>query len=114
MFVQANVEKVVFLGPKRGLELWLSDELGLLNSLPRLSPSNAFARHHFWVGLPSTPSSLPSHASPLTFSETWMVLGDLEEGQRYELRLCWSATVSTDSQSCIGAMSNGNYLANIP
>lgn len=83
----ANVEKTIFLGP---------EPVNIPNQQPSLSTLNIDTL---------TPDdnnwSLRTHveASFLTedFSRgtsSWFILDNLTEGQRYEVRICWLATVS--------------------
>jgi hypothetical protein len=82
----ANVEKTIFVAPAPnpippedpGL-----DDLGL----ERLSPSNYIVRTMLNV-------SFPTDDAPRG-TESWFYLEDLHPGKRYEVRVCWLATVST-------------------
>jgi hypothetical protein len=84
--VTANVEKTVFLGP-RAVTLPnvrpSLDDLGLHT----LSPVHKILPTQLHVQFPatSTPRGL----------ESWYLLWNLEEGRRYEVRVCWPATVSS-------------------
>ena len=82
--VAANVEKVVFLGPPSTI---IPDEQPNLDQLDllHLSPSNFSIRTHVLA-------TFPTPASPRG-QETWLLLDGLEEGRRYEVRICWIATV---------------------
>lgn len=82
--VNANVEKTIFLGPSAV-------------TLPDVPPT----LHHLNLHVISTRESIlptqlpvlfPSHAQPHGL-ESWYLLSDLEEGRRYEVRICWPATV---------------------
>lgn len=82
--VQANVEKTVFLAPPRTKvpsEEPDLDDLGL----ERLSPLNHVARTHL-------NASFPTDDAPLG-TDSWFFLENLNPGQRYEVRVCWLATV---------------------
>lgn len=83
--VNANVEKTIFLGPspvtlsnvRPGL-----DDLGL----HYLSPSSTI--------LPiRVPVQFPTESLPRGL-ESWYLLRGLQDGRRYEVRICWPATVS--------------------
>lgn len=84
-FTTANVEKTVFVAPppspipgeNPGL-----DDLGL----DRLSPFDFVVRTYL-------NASFPTEDAPQG-SESWFYLEDLNPGQRYEVRICWLATVS--------------------
>ncbi|KAF3041529.1 hypothetical protein E8E12_005389 [Didymella heteroderae] len=85
--VNANVEKTIFLGP------------GAV-TLPDVSPSLKDLHLHSLSSLDSIlPTQLavqfPSEAEPHGL-ESWYLLSDLEEGRRYEVRICWPATSPTD------------------
>ncbi|KAF2003028.1 hypothetical protein P154DRAFT_544074 [Amniculicola lignicola CBS 123094] len=86
--VNANVEKTVFLAPgpatlpdaHPGL-----DTLRLATLSPALRPV-----------LPTVLSvQFPSDSAPRGL-ESWYLLRGLEEGRRYEVRICWPATQPTD------------------
>lgn len=80
----ANVEKAIFLAPQAatipsgGSDL---DDLGL----QRLSPQDPVVRTRLNASFPTT------HAPDGT--DSWFFLEDLIPGQRYEVRVCWLATV---------------------
>jgi hypothetical protein len=109
----ANVEKVIFLAPQ--LDSMPSkqvsfDDLGI----DRLSPSSPVVRTYL-------DSSFPTDGAPLG-SESWFYLENLIPGRRYEVRICWLATVRFTTisgckktaepriQQCI---SNGNEYQSI-
>ncbi|ORY07168.1 hypothetical protein BCR34DRAFT_603996 [Clohesyomyces aquaticus] len=90
--VNANVEKTVFLAPPPPqLPLPLPnvlpglDDLRIDTLLPTLNP----------VLATSLPVRFPSDAAPRGL-ESWYLLRGLEEGRRYEVRVCWPATQPTD------------------
>ena len=87
--VFANTEKVIFLGPSSLQVPVQHPTLEDLN-LEALSPQHWTLRTHIRAEFP-TNSSERGHAS-------WYLLHRLEEGRRYEVRICWAATVSTRSQ----------------
>jgi hypothetical protein len=83
--VNANVEKTIFLGPSAV-------------TLPDVPPSLDDLHLHSLSSLePILATQLavhfPSHSKPHGL-ESWYLLTGLEEGRRYELRICWPATVS--------------------
>ncbi|KZM28848.1 uncharacterized protein EKO05_0008553 [Ascochyta rabiei] len=85
--VNANVEKTIFLGPSAV-------------TLPDIRPSLEDLRLHSLSNLePILPTQLPvqfpSHTNPHGI-ESWYLLSGLEEGRRYEVRICWPATSPTD------------------
>ncbi len=82
--VQANVEKVIVLGPPA---LTLPPERPNFDDLRlhSLSPTSSAIRTHL-------PASFPSDEL-LHGLESWYLLRNLTEGQRYEVRVCWAATV---------------------
>lgn len=88
--VNANVEKLIFLGPP---PLQTPSDFPLLadiSYLERLSPAASDVRRKLHSTFP--------HSPPLTEpSEAFILLADLKEGQRYEVRICWPATVNLRS-----------------
>jgi hypothetical protein len=84
--VKANVEKTIFLGPS---PVALSDVRPSLGNLPLHGLS------HAQTILPTQlPAQFPTESAPHGL-ESWYLL-QLEEGRRYEVRICWPATVSRD------------------
>ena len=83
--VNANVEKTIFLGPS---PVTLSNVRPSLDdlSLHVLSPSNTILPTHL-------PVQFPTEAVPRGL-ESWHLLRGLDDGRRYEVRICWPATVS--------------------
>jgi subtilisin-like proprotein convertase family protein len=83
--VLGNTEKVIFLGPS---SLQIPVEHPTLEDLrlDTLSPQHWALRTHLQAEFP-TDSSKYGHAS-------WFILHRLDEGKRYEVRVCWAATVS--------------------
>ncbi|PHH92875.1 hypothetical protein CDD83_4018 [Cordyceps sp. RAO-2017] len=73
----ANVEKVIFTGPAAGAGLVLPDRLGALTPAAPVLRTNL------------------SRAADGPGAEAWLLLGDLDEGRRYELRVCWAAIEPT-------------------
>jgi hypothetical protein len=82
--VFSNTEKTIFLGPSEAqirVEYRTSEYL----KLEALSPQQWFLRTHI-------PAEFPSNASKYG-QASWYLLHGLQEGQRYEVRICWAATV---------------------
>ena len=75
----ANVEKIVFMhNNPQAVE-------------PKPLPHNA---KHLEVLSPSNPSLRRDIHATFASSEAWLLLEGLQQGSRYEVRVCWSATVS--------------------
>ena len=83
-FIAANVEKIIFLAPEHTLSSTQYEGLNSLN-LNVISPSQPTLRA-------TIQSSFPRSDRP-NGTESWYVLEQLRPGQRYELRICWPATV---------------------
>jgi hypothetical protein len=81
----ANTEKAIFLGPKTVTIPPTHPNLEDLN-VDTLTPDDWAVRTHVEARFPTDASH---HGKA-----TWLVLDELTEGQRYEVRLCWAATVS--------------------
>jgi hypothetical protein len=79
----ANVEKVMFLGPAPTIVPFLQDKVVHLEAL---SPEVPELRRQLHAKFPHSPDM----EEP---SEIWVLLRGLEEGRRYEVRICWAATV---------------------
>lgn len=88
-FAWANTEKTIFLGPPPVIfdarTYHALEQLQLVS----LSPDNPALRTHLEAEFPSNGlrRGMPS----------WFVLHNLTEGQRYEVRVCWAATVCFNS-----------------
>jgi hypothetical protein len=82
--VLSNTEKTIFLGPS---QLQVPIEHPTLEDLrlEALSPQDWSLRTHIQAEFPSN-SSKYGQAS-------WYLLYGLREDQRYEVRICWAATV---------------------
>jgi hypothetical protein len=81
LFAGANVEKTIFIAPSaRSTDLNL-DELGL----ERLTPASGMLRTRLNA---SFPTNAEMHGT-----DSWYFLENLSPGQRYEVRICWLATV---------------------
>ncbi|KAL8368372.1 hypothetical protein RB599_004023 [Gaeumannomyces hyphopodioides] len=82
----ANVEKTIFLGPETINVPQQGPAFDNLR-LHVLSPAADLAiRTHLQAEFPNSTSGSPGRA-------TWLLLDDLTPGQRYEVRVCWAATV---------------------
>lgn len=81
----ANVEKVIFLGPSR---VHIPRQHPTLEDLQlhTLSPQNGIIRTKLRAEFPTNVSTLGE--------ASWVLLANLTENQRYELRICWAATVN--------------------
>lgn len=80
---RANVEKTIFRAPSVATIPAVDPSLDDLG-LQRLSPANPALRTQL-------NASFPSEDSPGT--DSWYFLENLTPGQRYEVRICWLATV---------------------
>jgi hypothetical protein len=83
--VNANVEKTIFLGPSAVV---------IPDVQPNLDGLRLHTLTHTQTILPTQlrvqfPSKLLPHGL-----ESWYLLQNLEVGRRYEVRVCWPATVS--------------------
>ena len=82
--VCANVEKTIFLAPKAihiPIEHPNLDDL----RLDTLTPSHLTLRRRLAASFPNN-----THEKG---TEAWFLLDGLKQDQRYEVRICWSATV---------------------
>lgn len=102
--VLANTEKTIFLGPAR-LEVPLEHPTLEDLQLEALSPQDWSVRTHIRAEFP-TDSSKYGQAS-------WYLLHGLEEGQRYEVRICWAATVNKTRTSKALANQYSNQLRSV-
>ena len=83
--VHGNVEKTIFLAPEAIHIPQQHPNLEDLN-LEVLSPSNSRLRRQL-------PAAFPTPTNPKGI-EAWFLLDRLTQHQRYEVRICWAATVS--------------------
>ena len=83
--VHGNVEKTIFLAPTY---IQLPQQHPTLEHLHLqiLSPLNSTIRRQL-------PAAFPKPTSPKGV-EAWFLLDGLTQHQRYEVRICWAATVS--------------------
>lgn len=87
--VNANVEKVVFLGPSPVALAAVPNAPPSLDALRLDSLSPALGA----VVATQLPVRFPSAPAPRGL-ESWYLLRGLEDRRRYEVRICWPATVS--------------------
>ena len=83
--VHGNVEKTVFLAPQAIAIPQQHPSLDDLN-LELLSPSKSKLRRGLPAAFPK-----PDRQKG---AEAWFILDKLTQHQRYEVRICWAATVS--------------------
>lgn len=89
-YVLANVEKTIFMGPAAANIPLAKPSLPDLN-LHTLTPSN-------WSIRTDLARAFPVQS---TLGQTsWVLLDGLSEGQRYEFRVCWAASVSNCPTCC--------------
>jgi hypothetical protein len=101
-YAAANVEKTIFVAPLPWTvpaEDAAIDDLGL----DRLSPADFMLRTNL-------NASFPTEEEPYG-TESWFYLEDLTPGQRYEVRICWMATVILPSLQSIRFGSNVKIAA---
>lgn len=82
--VLGNVEKTIFLAPQAINIPKQHPSLDVLR-LDTLTPINSTLRRRL-------PATFPSLESPRG-TESWFLLEGLHQNQRYEVRICWAATV---------------------
>ncbi|PVH82912.1 hypothetical protein DL98DRAFT_413996 [Cadophora sp. DSE1049] len=84
--VFANTEKVIFLGPS-SLQVPAAHPTLEDLQLESISPKHWALRTHIQAEFPTNISQ---------YGQTsWYLLNRLQEGQRYEVRICWAATQPT-------------------
>lgn len=88
----ANTEKTIFLGPPTANIPSAHPTLEDLH-VDILTPTNWEIRIHL-------EAQFPNISSP-NGKATWLILDELTEGQRYEVRVCWAAIVSYSSSNDI-------------
>ena len=79
----ANTEKVIFTAPPRDTLSELYDIVE--EAFETLTPSNPILRA-------SLPVAFPNAVRPHGL-DSWYRLEELDEDRRYEVRVCWAATV---------------------
>ncbi len=82
----ANVEKTIFLGPQPETIPSQPPSLDTLR-LDVLEPGSWSVRTHVAAEFPRAGAEGKA---------TWLLLDNLAAGQRYEVRICWAATVRVD------------------
>lgn len=83
--VLGNVEKTIFLAPEPiNINKQLRPNLDTLR-LGVISPSGSSIRRQLSASFPR--ANTPKGTS------AWFLLQELNQGQRYEVRICWAATV---------------------
>ncbi|RSL90178.1 hypothetical protein CEP51_000847 [Fusarium floridanum] len=85
---EANAEKVIFTAPDAVPIPLQKPSLADLN-LPVLTPDSWSIRTNLSRVFPKEPKDYASGAA------TWLLLDSLNEGQRYEFRVCWAAIQPT-------------------
>ncbi|KUI73776.1 hypothetical protein VM1G_11932 [Cytospora mali] len=80
----ANVEKTIFLGPEPVNIPQQHPTLSDLN-IDLLTPETWSLRTHLEAIFPTAESEKGK--------STWLILDNLTESQRYEVRICWLATI---------------------
>jgi hypothetical protein len=95
--VNANVEKAVFLGPRPVALAVVPDGPPSLDALrlDTLLPVQGSS-----IVATQLPVQFPSVPAPRGY-DAWYLLRGLQEGRRYEVRICWPATVSVHSLSSL-------------
>ncbi|KAK2590800.1 hypothetical protein QQS21_011505 [Conoideocrella luteorostrata] len=84
----ANVEKLLFIGPAPSQILNNNPTLSSLSIHHTLTPDEPSIRTNLDRIFPSRQSLAPGESS-------WVLLTNLTENRRYELRICWSALEPT-------------------
>ena len=86
LLVLANTEKLIFLTPRSRPS---QEALNLFENpqIPRLSKTHSSVRDQL-------PVEFATKENPLG-NQFWYLLEGLDEGRRYEVRVCWTATVIT-------------------
>lgn len=97
--VFGNTEKVIFLAPN-ALQIPLEHPTLEDLQLEALSPQQLSLRTHIEAEFPKNSSKYGK--------ESWYLLHGLNEGQRYEVRICWAATVRLLSSRWIQFLADDN------
>ena len=87
----ANVEKTIFIAPHTVTLPAIGDST-FDRILDSITPQNNTLRYSLPAAFVKTPTALDSRLQEDTYA--WFLLSHLTPYQRYELRLCWTATVS--------------------
>ena len=86
----ANVEKIVFFGPEHASDLPQLPHHDFLVRLESLDSFNSTIRRKLHAKFESSSLTITEQEQ----SEAWILLNSLEARRRYEIRICWPATVS--------------------
>jgi hypothetical protein len=98
--VKANVEKAIFLGPS---PVALSTVPNAPSSLNALRLDSLLPVHSSAIVATQLPVQFPTVSAPRG-QESWYLLRGLEHGRRYEVRICWPATVSLTLCLCFSRL----------
>ena len=103
-----NVEKVVFLGPEAKDSSPAFPSFGFPLFIDTLSPARPSLRRQLHSKFP--------HSAPLQEpSEVWFLLLELQASKRYEVRICWPATVSCNVRDLIPlSMAQASHSNQLP
>ncbi|PTB64403.1 hypothetical protein BBK36DRAFT_1124814 [Trichoderma citrinoviride] len=93
----ANTEKVIFTAPPPiTLETFSSAASPALNSLPVLGPSTSWSLRTNLTRVFANEREEDGQQQQQRGYPSWLLLEDLTPGQRYEVRVCWSALEPTE------------------
>ncbi|PVI08676.1 hypothetical protein DM02DRAFT_510508 [Periconia macrospinosa] len=109
--LNANVEKTIFLGPSP-LTLPNVDHNSNLFSLDTLN-IEILDPHHLYILPTRLPVRFPTETTPHG-RDSWYLIRGLDDGRRYEVRICWPATQPTDfwlDTFTLATVSNSPHLA---
>ena len=84
--VKANTEKIIFTSHSDDFSENVFTTLGGLQ-LPSISDNNRVVRDQLPVEFTTEKGAFGK--------QSWYLLDGLEEGRRYEIRVCWAAIVNT-------------------
>lgn len=96
LHVAANVEKVIFTAP--GAQSKVQD--ASLDNLLLTTLSESYPSVRTYIN-----ASFPTSTSPKG-TESWFLLDGLVPHQRYEVRICWAATVNSVSLCVTSILAN--------
>ena len=94
-----NVEKTIFLGPEAIIIPQYKPDLDSLN-LQSLTPTDCTLRRQLHAEFPT--SGKPKG------TEAWFLINGLRPRQRYEVRICWAATVCSSHHESMTSMTSSN------
>lgn len=83
-FVRANVEKTIFVAP---------EAIHIPQQHPSLDVLHLDVLTHLFPTLRTQLAASFQQLLESRGSELWFLLDDLRQEQRYEVRICWAATV---------------------